>query len=170
MAQKGFASRVYLLRQFGKIGPIMMCGARLLAVAVLLCGASALRPTTRIGGAAANTQQLSRRNALALLPLVVAPQLAHGRVKEGAAADYLAKAKARQEAATAAADEAAAAPQPGRVSFKQSSSNTGIPATFAEMVQKSKDQREAAMGGMSMSDEEVKELEAKVRKAFPGVK
>ena len=140
----------------------MMC-ARLHAVAALLCGASALQPT-----------QLSRRSTLALLPfgvapLVVAPKLAQARVKEGAADDYLARAKAKQEANMAANAEAAAGPQPGKVSYKQSQSSAGVPATFKQMVQKSVDQREAATG-MTMSTEEIAELEAKVRKAFPGVK
>ena len=43
----------------------------------------------------------------------------------------------------AANAEAAAGPQPGKVSYKQSQSSAGIPATFKQMVQKSVDQREA---------------------------
>ena len=66
----------------------MMCRARLLTLAALLCGASALQLPT----------QLSRRSALGLLPLagvaplLLAPVLASARVKEGAADDYLARA------------------------------------------------------------------------------
>jgi hypothetical protein len=43
-------------------------------------------------------------------------------------------------AANAAAAEG---PQPGKVSYKQSQSSPGVPATFKQMVQKSVDQREA---------------------------
>merc|ERR1719424_254200 len=131
-----------------------------LVLAALLCGASALQPT-----------QLSRRSALALgvAPLVFGPTLAQARVKEGAADEYLARAKARQEANIAANAAAAEEPQPGKVSYKQSQSSAGVPASFKQMVQKSVAQREAATG-MTMSAEEIIELEAKVRKAFPGVK
>jgi hypothetical protein len=147
---------------FDQTCEVWMSRARLVAFAALLCGASALRPS------------VSRRSALALLPfgvapLAVAPKGAQAKAKEGAADDYLAKAKARQEASAAAYAEAAASPQPGKVSFKQSQSTAGVPATFKEMLQKSVEQREAATG-MSMSDTEIVDLEAKMRKAFPGVK
>lgn len=43
------------------------------------------------------------------------------------------------------------------------------PLTFAELLQKSIDQKEAVLG-MSISPEELKALEEKVRKLYPGVK
>ena len=49
------------------------------------------------------------------------------------------------------------------------SSQAAQPQTFAELLEQSKKQREAVTG-MSMSEEEIKALEEKVRKQFPGVK
>ena len=54
-----------------------------------------------------------------------------------------ARAKARQEANIAANAAAAEEPQPGKVSYKQSQSSAGVPASFKQMVQKSVAQREA---------------------------
>ena len=46
--------------------------------------------------------------------------------------------------------------------------NDKKPPTFAEMLNSSVKQREAELG-MTMSEEEIEQLEAKLRKAFPGV-
>lgn len=55
-----------------------------------------------------------------------------------------------------------------RRAIQTGSKSAGKPLTFAEMLEKSVKQREETLG-MSLSEDERKELEQKMRLAFPGV-
>ena len=96
---------------------------------------------------------ISRRSAVmgftALAPAVLAPHIASAETCLGKCPEDPEKAAARR-------------------ALQNGSQAKAMPATFAELVAKTIEQKENTLG-MSLSEAEKKQVEERVRKAYPGV-